>query len=94
MDQKNTCARGLLSVVLTSAALGVPARHISAVASGSWPLPRFLCSRIPLRLKARGSPSVARPFGGANVHWTFAFFRLTLRSRDIGSFSAPLSCFA
>ena len=49
------------------------------VASGSWSLSRFLRSRIRLRLKARGSPSVARPFGGANIHWTFASFRLTLR---------------
>jgi len=33
----------------------------------------FPCSR----LQARGLPSVASPFSGAKVHWTFAFIRFT-----------------
>ena len=34
---------------------------------------RFPCSR----LQVQGSPSVASPFSGAKVHWTFAFIRFT-----------------
>ncbi|MEE8342233.1 MAG: hypothetical protein V3R51_00385 [Gammaproteobacteria bacterium] len=37
----------------------------------------FLRFAILLRSKARGPPSMADPFAGTKVHWTFVFFRLT-----------------
>ncbi len=37
----------------------------------------FLRYPIPVRLKARGLPSVASPFSGMNVHRTFILFRFT-----------------
>ena len=41
---------------------------------------------IVLRLQDRGSPSVASPFGGRKVHWTFLSLRLT----PVGSAPASL----
>ncbi|MEE8428155.1 MAG: hypothetical protein V3S33_01455, partial [Gammaproteobacteria bacterium] len=37
------------------------------------PIPRLTL----LRSKARGPPSMADPFAGTKVHWTFVLFRLT-----------------
>ena len=38
---------------------------------------RFQQLTFLLRLKLRGLPSVANPFGGAVIHWTAASIRLT-----------------
>ena len=45
----------------------------------------FLRSAVLLRLKDRGSPSVASPFGGATVRRTVAEIRLTPGSRPTGA---------
>ncbi|MEE8343228.1 MAG: hypothetical protein V3R51_05440 [Gammaproteobacteria bacterium] len=37
----------------------------------------FLRFAILLCSKARGPPSMADPFAGTKVHWTFVLFRLT-----------------
>ncbi|MEE8428065.1 MAG: hypothetical protein V3S33_00995 [Gammaproteobacteria bacterium] len=37
----------------------------------------FLRFAILLRSKAQGPPSMADPFAGTKVHWTFVLFRLT-----------------
>gem|GEM_PF-5085854 len=46
---------------------------------------------ILLRLQGQGLPSMATPFGGKNVHWTFLLPRLT-HAAD-GLVSAHPSCF-
>jgi hypothetical protein len=41
--------------------------------------------RFPLRWLVRGMPSVACPFGGTNVHWTFVKTHLTLGEAFAGT---------
>ncbi len=48
---------------------------------------RFPCSRW----QVRGSPSVASPFSGAKVHWTFAFIRFTPTRTPLGPTSPALA---
>ena len=46
-----------------------------------------------LRSKARGSPSVTRPFDGMTVHWTVIFARLTpVPGANAGYPSPATSC--
>ncbi|MEE8342439.1 MAG: hypothetical protein V3R51_01435 [Gammaproteobacteria bacterium] len=54
----------------------------------------FLRFAILLRSKARGPPSMADPFAGTKVHWTFVLFRLTpvtLAAYDALGYSSPFS---
>ena len=49
-------------------------------ASGGKSPPWFLRFAILLRLKLQGTPSLAHPFAGKKVHWTFFSIRLTLKA--------------
>jgi len=46
----------------------------SPLVSGAFFARRFLRFAVPASLESLGSPPVASPLGGTNVHWTFAVF--------------------